>query len=56
MLTTAGEAVSTMGARLVTGLLHHAIIEAFVSGEGEGSEELERGVRELLATGLIRQK
>ena len=53
-----GEMESTdpkIAARLVIGLLQHAIIEAFVSGEGEGSEELEQGVRELLTNGLARQ-
>lgn len=53
-----GEMESTdpkIAARLVIGLLQHAIIEAFVSGEEEGSEELEQGVRELLTNGLARQ-
>ncbi len=46
-----------IAARLVIGLLQHAIIEAFVSGEGEGDEpeRLEQGVRVLLANALVRQ-
>ncbi len=46
-----------IAARLVLGLLQHAIIEAFVSGEGEGDEpeRLEQGVRVLLANALVRQ-
>ncbi len=56
--TAAGEMEAmdpVMGARLVTGLLQHAIIEAFVSGEGEESGQLEQGVRVLLADGLVQR-
>ena len=46
-----------IAARLVIGLMQHAIIEAFVSGEGKGDEpeRLEQGVRVLLANALVRQ-
>ena len=46
-----------IAARLVIGLLQHAIIEAFVSGDGEseGSEQLEQGVRVLLVNALVRR-
>ncbi len=46
-----------IAARLVLGLLQHAIIEAFVSGEGEGDEpeRLEQGVRVLLTNALVQQ-
>ena len=42
-------------ARLVLGLLQHAIIEAFVSGEGEESDRLEEGVSALLLNALMRR-
>jgi len=46
-----------IAARLVIGLLQHATIEAFVSGDGEseGSEQLEQGVRVLLVNALVRR-
>ena len=55
-----GEMESTdpkIAARLAIGLLQHAIIEAFVSGDGEseGSEQLEQGVRVLLVNALVRR-
>ena len=44
-----------IAARLVLGLLQHALIEAFVSGEGEGDEpeRLEQGVCVLLTNALV---
>ena len=36
-----------IAARLATGLLQHAMIEAFVFGEGEESDRLEQGVSAL---------
>ena len=44
-------------ARLVLGLLQQAVIEAFVSGHGQGDESgrLEQGVRQLLVNALVRQ-
>lgn len=41
-----------IAARLATGLLQHAMIEAFVFGQGEESDRLERGVNELLVNAL----
>jgi len=41
-------------ARLALGLLQHAIIEAFVFGDGDEAERLEKGVREFLANALVR--
>ncbi len=41
-----------IAARLATGLLQHAMIEAFVFGQGEESDRLERGVTELLVNAL----
>ncbi len=43
-----------IAARLATGLLQHAMIEAFVFGEGEESERLEQGVSALLLNALTR--
>ncbi len=43
-----------IAARLATGLLQHAMIEAFVFGEGEESDRLESGVGDLLSSGLVR--
>ena len=42
-------------ARLATGLLQHAMIEAFVFGEGEESDRLEQGVSALLLNALRRR-
>ena len=44
-----------IAARLATGLLQHAMIEAFVSGEGEESDRLEQGVTTLLLNALRRR-
>ena len=44
-----------IAARLATGLLQHAIIEAFVFGEGEESDRLEQGVSALLLNALTRR-
>ena len=44
-----------IAARLAIGLLQHAMIEAFVFGEGGESERLERGVYALLLNGLRRR-
>ena len=44
-----------IAARLVIGLLQHAIIEAFVFGEGEESDRLEQGVSVLLLNALRRR-
>ena len=44
-----------IAARLAIGLLQHAMIEAFVFGEGGESERLERGVSALLLNGLRRR-
>ncbi len=44
-----------IAARLATGLLQHAIIEAFVFGEGEESDRLEQGVSILLQNALRRR-
>jgi AcrR family transcriptional regulator len=44
-----------IAARLATGLLQHAIIEAFVFGAGEDSDRLERGVSALLLNALLRR-
>ncbi len=44
-----------IAARLATGLLQHAIIEAFVFGEGEESNRLEQGVSTLLQNALRRR-
>ncbi len=41
-----------IAARLATGLLQHAMIEAFVFGQGEESDQLEHGVTELLVNAL----
>ena len=41
-----------IAARLATGLLQHAIIEAFVFGEGEESDRLEQGVSAFLLNAL----
>ena len=45
-----------VAARLVLGMLQQAIIEAFVSGQGQGDEpeRLEQGVRQLLVNALVR--
>ena len=43
-----------IAARLATGLLQHAMIEAFVFGEGEESDRLEQGVSALLLNALRR--
>jgi AcrR family transcriptional regulator len=44
-----------VAARLVLGMLQQAIIEAFVSGQGQGEpERLEQGVRQLLVNALVR--
>ncbi len=42
-------------ARLATGLLQHAMIEAFVFGEGEESDRLEQGVSAMLLNALRRR-
>ena len=42
-------------ARLAIGMLQHAMIEAFVFGEGEESDRLERGVSALLLNALRRR-
>ena len=44
-----------IAARLATGLLQHAMIEAFVFGEGEESDRLEQGVSTLLLNALRRR-
>ena len=44
-----------IAARLATGLLQHAMIEAFVFGEGEESDRLEQGVSALLLNALTRR-
>ena len=44
-----------IAARLATGLLQHAIIEAFVFGGGEESDRLEQGVSALLLNALRRR-
>ena len=44
-----------IAARLATGLLQHAMIEAFVFGEGEESDRLEQGVSVLLLNALRRR-
>ncbi len=44
-----------IAARLTLGLLQHAIIEAFVFGEGEESDRLEQGVSALLLNALRRR-
>ena len=44
-----------IAARLATGLLQHAMIEAFVFGEGEESDRLEQGVTALLLNALRRR-
>ena len=44
-----------IAARLATGLLQHAMIEAFVFGEGEESDRLEQGVSALLLNALRRR-
>lgn len=44
-----------IAARLAIGLIQHAIIEAFVFGEGEESDRLESSVGDLLATGLVKR-
>jgi AcrR family transcriptional regulator len=45
-----------VAARLVLGMLQQAIIEAFVSGQGQSDEpeRLEQGVRQLLVNALVR--
>ena len=43
-----------IAARLAIGLLQHAMIEAFVFGEGEESDRLEQGVSALLLNALRR--
>ena len=35
------------------GLLQHAVIEAFVFGDGEESDELEQGVSALILKGIM---
>jgi AcrR family transcriptional regulator len=40
-------------ARLITGLLQQAVIEAFVTGDGEESDELENGVTTLIINALV---
>ncbi len=44
-----------IAARLALGLVQHAVIEAFVSGESEDSERLEQGVSTLLLNALRRR-
>ena len=44
-----------IAARLAMGLLQHAMIEAFVFGEGEESDRLEQGVSSLLLNALRRR-
>ena len=44
-----------IAARLAMGLLQHAMIEAFVFGEGEESNRLEQGVSALLLNALRRR-
>ena len=44
-----------IAARLAMGLLQHAMIEAFVFGEGEESDRLEQGVSTLLLNALRRR-
>ncbi len=44
-----------IAARLAIGLLQHAMIEAFVSGEGKESDRLEQGVSALLLNALRRR-
>ncbi len=44
-----------IAARLAIGLLQHAMIEAFVFGEGEESDRLEQGVSVLLLNALRRR-
>ena len=44
-----------IAARLTTGLLQHAMIEAFVFGKGEESDRLEQGVSALLLNALRRR-
>ena len=44
-----------IAARLVIGLLQHAVLEAFVFGEGEESNRLEQGVSVLLLNALRRK-
>ena len=46
---------SEIAARLVIGLVQHAVIEAFVFGDGEESDELEQGVSTLLLNALKRR-
>jgi len=45
-----------IAARLATGLLQHAMIEAFVFGEGEESDRLEHGVSALLLNALRQEQ
>ena len=54
----AGEMVAMdpeIAARLAIGLLQHAMIEAFVFGEGKESDRLEQGVSALLLNALSRR-
>ena len=54
----AGEMEATdpeIAARLVIGLLQHAVIEAFVFGDGKESDRLEQGVSALLLNALRRR-
>ena len=44
-----------IAARLVIGLLQHAVIEAFVFGDGKESDRLEQGVSALLLNALRRR-
>ena len=44
-----------IAARLATGLLQHAMIEAFVFGQGQESDRLEQGVSALLLNALRRR-
>ena len=44
-----------IAARLAIGLLQHAMIEAFVFGEGEESDRLEQGVSAMLVNALRRR-
>ena len=44
-----------IAARLALGLLQHAMIEAFVFGEGEESDRIEQGVSALLLNAIRRR-
>ena len=43
-----------MTARLVLGLLQHVLIEAFVSGDGQEAEDLQKAVKVLLSHALVK--